>query len=312
MRLNLAKWFWGGIGITALVSVVAWKMQGSSPAPQSTEVAIPMTAPATTQTAVAVLLRYIPMTAPAPPQTAVADPAAPTIPLPAMIKIEAGSFEMGCSNSKDCYDDEKPVRTVQVAAFEMSKTEVTFAQWDACVADNSCDNYKPSDEKWGRNNRPVINVSWEDAQNYVRWLSRKTSLNYRLPTEAEWEYAARAGTKTSYFGGDNIGKNKANCDGCGSQWDNQQTAPVASFPANSWGLVDMHGNVWEWTQDCYHNSYKGAPEDGSAWLEKNCESRVLRGGSWYSLPRGLRSALRNGINPSGRNNNIGFRISRTL
>lgn len=163
-----------------------------------------------------------------------------------------------------------------------------------------------------KDNRPVINVSWNDAQNYVQWLSQKTGLTYRLPTEAEWEYAARTGTKTSYFWGDNIGKNKANCDGCGSQWDNQQTAPVASFPANSWDLVNMHGNVWEWTQDCYHDSYKSAPEDGSAWLEKNCEYRVLRGGSWNYRPRNLRSAKRLRSYPTIRGSVVGFRISRTL
>ena len=202
----------------------------------------------------------------------------------------------------------------QVAAFEMSKTEVTFAQWDACVADEGCGGYKPDDEKWGRDNRPVINVSWDDAQSYVKWLSKKTSLNYRLPTEAEWEYAARAGTKTSYFWGNAIGNNKANCDGCGSQWDNKQTAPVNSFPANSWGLVDMHGNAWEWVQDCYYSNYQSAPLDSVAW-EKwwslNCD-RVLRGGSWNFKSRYLRSAYRFRGGPTVRGSLIGFRISRTL
>lgn len=243
-----------------------------------------------------------------------AEPAKFDFLMPEMIKIGAGSFEMGCSNSKGCFDNEKPVRTVQVAAFEMSKTEVTFAQWDACVADGGCGGYKPDDEQWGRNNRPVINVSWNDAQNYVQWLSDKTKLTYRLPTEAEWEYAARAGTKTSYFWGDAIGKNKANCESCGSQWDDKKTAPVNSFPANAWGLVDMHGNVWEWTQDCYYSNYQSAPLDSGAW-EKwwslNC-NRVLRGGSWGNLPQDLRSANRYWYIPSVRNFDLGFRISRTF
>ncbi|MFM2319367.1 MAG: hypothetical protein RLZZ215_1988 [Pseudomonadota bacterium] len=243
-----------------------------------------------------------------------AEPAKFDFLMPEMIKIGAGSFEMGCSNSKDCSDDEKPVRTVQVAAFEMSKTEVTFAQWDACVVDGGCGGYKPDDEQWGCNNRPVINVSWNDAQNYVQWLSDKTKLTYRLPTEAEWEYAARAGTKTSYFWGDAIGKNKANCESCGSQWDDKKTAPVNSFPANAWGLVDMHGNVWEWTQDCYYSNYQSAPLDSGAW-EKwwslSC-NRVLRGGSWYNIPQYLRSANRFWVNPSERYGFLGFRISRTF
>ncbi|TXH67410.1 MAG: TIR domain-containing protein [Thiothrix sp.] len=233
------------------------------------------------------------------------------IELPEMIAIPAGPFQMGCSNGKDCDDDEKPVRTVNVPALEMSKTEITFAQWDACVADGGCNNYKPDDQGWGRGSRPVINVSWNDAQNYAQWLSIKTKQNYALPTEAQWEYAARAGAKTSYFWGDDIGANQANCGGCGSQWDNKQTSPVGSFAANAWGLQDMHGNVWEWTQDCYHDSYDKAPKGGSAWQEKTCEYRVMRGGSWFIIPRNARSANRNGFEPTVRNYSIGFRISRT-
>ena len=300
-----STWLWGGIGASALLGAVVWVMQS-----KSTE--IPPVQPSTTASSAPAI-----ETTPTPEK--VAEPDKPTIPLPDMITIQGGSFEMGCSNSKDCSDDEKPVRTVQVAAFEMSKTEVTFAQWDACVADGGCGGYKPDDEQWGHNNRPVINVSWNDAQNYVQWLSKKTKLKYRLPTEAEWEYAARTGTSTSYLWGDtarheyaNYGKDEC-CEGLAQGKDEWvYTAPVGRFAANAWGLYDMSGNVWEWVQDCYHNSYKGAPKSSSAWEEQSCEGRALRGGSWNSLPQSLRSANRFGFNPTVRNYDLGFRISRTF
>lgn len=256
----------------------------------------------------------------------VAEPDKPTIPLPDMITIQGGSFEMGCSNSKDCSDDEKPVRTVQVAAFEMSKTEVIFAQWDACVADGGCGGYTLDDEGWGRNDRPVINVSWDDAQGYVQWLSKKTSLNYRLLTEAEWEYAARAGTSTSYpwgdtasheyanYGKENYGKDEC-CEGLAQGKDEWvYTAPVGRFAANAWGLYDMSGNVGEWVQECYHKTYKKTPKDGSAWEENSCEKHVLRGGSWLAEPPGLRSASRGQNFPilPAHLHFIGFRIARTI
>jgi formylglycine-generating enzyme required for sulfatase activity len=160
--------------------------------------------------------------------------------------------------------------------------------------------------------RPVINVSWNDAQQYVRWLSRRTGRTYRLLFEAEWEYAARAGSNTVYPWGDEIGKGNANCFSCGSEWDNKRTAPVGSFPANAFGLHDMHGNVWEWVQDCYHADYQGAPDDGSAWTTPCTESyHILRGGSWDANPRALRSAERNWA-PGGRDRTRGFRVGRTL
>ena len=150
------------------------------------------------------------------------------------------------------------------------------------------------------------------AQAYVRWLSGKTGEEYRLLSEAEWEYVARAGTTTAYWWGDDIGRNRANCDGCGSRWDNRQTAPVGSFSANPFGLHDVHGNVWEWVEDCWNDGYRGAPTDGSAWESGECERRVLRGGSWYSVPELLRSADRDRYSAGGRLNNAGFRVARTL
>ena len=191
---------------------------------------------------------------------------------------------------------------------------VTFDEWDACVSDGGCGGYRPDDEGWGRGALPVINVSWEDAQNYVKWLSWKTGKGYRLLSESEWEYVARAGTRTRYWWGDEIDRNRANCNECGSRWDNKRTASVGSFSANTFGLYDVHGNVQEWVEDCWNDSYDGAPEDGSAWVSEDCDcyQRVLRGGSWSYLPRNLRSTSRNRYATGNRNNFNGFRVARTL
>ena len=181
--------------------------------------------------------------------------------------------------------------------FAVGVYEVTFGEWDACVSDRGCGGYRPDDEGWGRSRRPVVNVSWNDAKAYLRWLSEKTGKAYRLLSEAEWKYVARAGTTTAYWWGDDVGHNRANCNGCGSPWDKTQTAPVGSFSANPFGLHDVHGNVWEWVEDCYGG---------------DCGVRVVRGGSWYDSPRDLRSAVRGG-NPTGdRDAHVGFRVARTL
>jgi formylglycine-generating enzyme required for sulfatase activity len=155
-------------------------------------------------------------------------------------------------------------------------------------------------------------VSWDDAQQYMAWLSRRTGKTYRLLSEAEWEYAARAGSAdTAYFWGDEIGDGNANCDGCGSQWDGKQTAPVGSFAASPFGLHDMNGNVFEWVQDCYQ-PYGEAPSDGSARTSEDCKLRIVRGGSWLDEPRDLRSAVRFRNPPDVRYNSVGFRVARTL
>jgi formylglycine-generating enzyme required for sulfatase activity len=156
-------------------------------------------------------------------------------------------------------------------------------------------------------------VTWDDAKEYIAWLNRITGKEYRLLTEAEWEYAARAGATTAYFWDDEIGQANANCVGCGSQWDGKQTSPVGSFKANAFGLYDMHGNVYEWVEDTWHDSYKGAPVDGTAWLQGgDARSRVVRGGSWNSIPRVPRAASRYRNSTDGRNNLFGFRLARTL
>ena len=186
----------------------------------------------------------------------------------------------------------------------------------------------PEDEGWGRGSRPVIHVSWDDAKAYAEWLSKKTGESYRLPSEAEWEYAARAGSTTKYHWGNDIGRNKANCSGrsrkpgsrCGSQWDALSTAPVGSFQPNRFGLFDMHGNVVEWVEDCYQpstkpqtlESYQGAPTNGSAWTSGSCDYRVLRGGSWLNRPGDLRSADRNWDRPHNRDTGLGFRLAQDL
>jgi formylglycine-generating enzyme required for sulfatase activity len=146
----------------------------------------------------------------------------------------------------------------------------------------------------------------------VAWLSKITGQPYRLLTEAEWEYAARAGITTAYYWGDEIGKGNANCNGCGSRWDAKQTSPVGSFAANQFGLYDMAGNVFQWVQDCYHGNYDGAPTDGSAWTSRDCIYRVVRGGAWLNGPQYLRAANRIGLITGGRDGNLGFRVGRTL
>ena len=201
---------------------------------------------------------------------------------------------MGClSNGNDCSDTELPVHQVTVPSFAIGKYEVTFAEWDACVAGGGCKGYQPRDQGWGRGNRPVIGVSWEDAQAYVIWLSAQTGKTYRLPSEAEWEYAARAGTETKYHWGNSIvGQNRANCEGCGSLWDGEETALVGSFGPNAFGLHDIHGNVWEWVLDCWNSNYRGAPSNEQAREAGSCGSHPIRGGSWENITRNRRSAER--------------------
>ena len=236
---------------------------------------------------------------------------------PQMIVVPAGSFTMGAPATESHapgYATEIPQQLVTFSKpFAVSKYELTFADWDACVSAGGCNGYKPTDQGWGREQRPAINVSWEDAQQYVAWLSEVTGKTYRLLSESEYEYAARAGTTTAYPWADDIGKNNANCDGCGSKWDSTQTAPVGSFAPNQFGLFDMVGNVWEWTEDCGHKNYNGAPADGSAWITgADCSNHVVRGGSWISPPDELRSARRRGFTADFRLVGLGFRVARTL
>ena len=234
---------------------------------------------------------------------------------PEMVVLPAGSFWMG-DLSGDGGSDEGPVRTVTIGRrLAMGRYEVTFAEYDRFADADS--RSRPADQGWGRGSRPVINVSQEDAQAYAAWLSTQTGQRYRLPSEAEWEYAARAGTRTRYSWGDSISCSQARygrrpSGECSNSLDG--TVPVGSFAANAFGLFDMHGNVWEWVEDCLHYNYEGAPTDGGAWTT-GCDDgyAVVRGGSWADDPRGLRSAFRfAGLTPSYRSFFLGFRLVQDL
>jgi formylglycine-generating enzyme required for sulfatase activity len=237
---------------------------------------------------------------------------------PRMVVIPAGEFTMGSPDSEPFRAAETQHRVTIAAPFAVSKFEITFDEWRACVKDGGCGGYRPDDQHWGRGKRPVIDVSWESAKVYVNWLSRKTGKPYRLLSEAEWEYAARAGTTTPYSTGNTIAPSQANYDGSGdgsgpSDVNRQKTMPVGSFPANGFGLHDMHGNAAEWVEDCWHDDYTPmTPTDGSAWLEDNCNGRVLRGGSWGDSEVELRSAARTGEYKDKSSYNDGLRVARSL
>ncbi len=221
-----------------------------------------------------------------------------------MVVIPPGRFDMGSPPSEvGRYANEMQHEVAIPQAFALSKYEITFAEWDACVLAQGC-SHRPDDEGWGRDQRPVMQISWEDAQTYARWLSQKTGQHYRLPTDEEWEYAARAGSTTRYPWGDQASHDFANygtaacCAGAVAGkdvWEN--TAPVGSFPPNAFGLYDMQGNVWEWVENC---------------ADTTCSKRGLRGGSWNSYPELLRSANRNENDPQKRPTNYGLRLARTL
>ena len=243
---------------------------------------------------------------------------------PEMVEVPAGSFLMGSPGSEAGREvGEGPVHRVTIAQpFAVGVYEVTFEEWDACVADGGCGGYRPADQSWGRGKRPVIHVSWTDAKAYVEWLSRKTGEAYRLLSESEWEYAARAGTRSPFHTGLTITPAQANYDGRYSYPSNRfdpdglfrrRTLPVGSFAPNAFGLYDMHGNVYEWVEDCWHDSYAGAPTDGSAWTDaEDCSDRVSRGGAWDDPPRLVRSATRDELDVAEGSEIDGFRVARTL
>ncbi len=231
---------------------------------------------------------------------------------PEMVAVPAGNFLMGsATGAETANDDEYPQHRVSIAKpFAIGKYEVTHAEWEACVAAKACE--RADDNGFGRGRRPVINVSSAAAKRYAAWLSRTTGKTYRLPSESEWEYAARAKTATRYPWGDTLIRNRANCGSCGSQWDEKQTAPVGSFAANGFGLHDMQGNVWEIVEDCVNKHYRGAPADGRPWLGGDCSRRVMRGGSWNNYHDVIRSAQRESIGADDVSYDIGFRLVREI
>jgi formylglycine-generating enzyme required for sulfatase activity len=230
-----------------------------------------------------------------------------------MKAIPAGSFQMG---SNDGDEDEKPVHTVNIDGFYMMEHEVTWGMYQPCINAGVCrDNQSDGgDNGWGKDNRPVIEVSYNDIiKHYIPWLNRKMGQNFRLPTEAEWEYAARAGSATKYSWGNSVNCSQAlyghKEDICGGE---PKTVPVASFKPNAFGLYDMHGNVMEWVQDCWHDNYNNAPNNGEAWMNENggyCDAAVLRGGSFYFTADRMRSAERARGFRDGESNGIGFRLA---
>ena len=249
---------------------------------------------------------------------------------PKMVVVPAGSFMMGSPSHEEGRDgDEGPVHRITIPApFAVGKHEVTFDEWDACVAAGGCGGYRPGDEDWGRGRRPAFNVSWNDAKAYVNWLSRETGKPYRLLSEAEWEYAARGGTQASRYWGDEVSAQCTYANGYDQTAHSEVffsktaapcrdgsvfTSYAGKYGENGFGLADMLGNVREWVEDCWHDSYRGVPPGVSPWLSGgDCERRVLRGGSWSGEARYLRSANRNKNAAGDRSYNSGFRVTRTL
>ncbi|MGF6382297.1 formylglycine-generating enzyme required for sulfatase activity/uncharacterized caspase-like protein [Paraburkholderia atlantica] len=227
---------------------------------------------------------------------------------PIMVAVPAGSFAMG-SNTDD--PSEKPVHHVSIGApFAIGKFPVTVEQWNVCVAAGACQKLTP--ESNSIKTAPARDLSWDDAQQYVKWLSKTTGKPYRLPTEAEWEYADRAGTTTAYWWGEQMRKGNANCKDCGDPWHKEGPENVGTFAANPLGLYDMNGGVWEWTADCWHNSYQGAPVDGHAWDTPGCEMRAIRGGSWREGGDYMLSATRFKYSAGVRQSQNGFRVVKDL
>ena len=221
-----------------------------------------------------------------------------------MVALPAGSFVMGSHGDSS----ERPPHRVSVGRFALGKFDVTESEWAACVAASGC-HYKWSSEA---PEMPMRNLSWDDANEYVRWLRSVTGKPYRLPSEAEWEYAARAGTTTPYPWGEEAGVGKADCKGCGSQSNGTRPVGIGAFPPDPWGLYDMLGGVAQWTADCWHLSYTGAPANASPWLAPHCETHVLRGGSWMNPPSDITVSSRNFYDSGVRYEANGMRVALSL
>jgi len=226
---------------------------------------------------------------------------------PELVIVPPGDFVMGSPDTPY----EKPERSITVRhPFAIGRREVTFAEWDFCADAGAC-KHRPDDRGWGRGDRPAINVSWDDVKLYTNWLSQKTGQRYRLPSEAEWEYAARAGTKTPFWWGRDAGSGRAQCDNCVSP-ANRQTVAVGSFRPNGFGLYDTAGNVAEWVEDCWNDTYRNAPKEAVAATTGDCRLRVLRGGNFNSKAVEVRSSARFRYDVDVRYIGNGFRVVREL
>ncbi|HTS91459.1 MAG TPA: SUMF1/EgtB/PvdO family nonheme iron enzyme [Stellaceae bacterium] len=262
-----------------------------------------------------------PPSASAPPSAAPAAPgtaAAPTpvvAPAPAgapsllsepeMVMLPGGSFAMGSNEDAT----EKPIHRVSIRPFAIGKYPVTVREWKVCVAANACAAAVLG--AGAEDDRPITNVSWADADQYAKWLALTTRKPYRLPSEAEWEYAARGNTESKFWWGATLSLGKANCKGCGDPYDPAQPLKVGQFAPNPFGLYDMGGNVAQWVEDCYHRDFAGAPSDGSAWLAGDCFTHVLKGGSWRNDPSYVRPASRDQYDTAVRYPTHGFRVARS-
>jgi formylglycine-generating enzyme required for sulfatase activity len=220
-----------------------------------------------------------------------------------MVTLRGGSFAMGSNEDVS----EKPVRQVTVKPFATAKFPVSVQEWNACAAAKAC-GFTAS----GKDDAPVTNVSWSDAKQYVAWLAETTRKPYRLPSEAEWEYAARGGTQTRYWWGDQFQPGMVNCKNCSDIPASDQPVKVGSFKPNPFGLFDMGGSVDQWVEDCWHDGYDGAPTNGSAWVGAGCNEREMRGGSWFTTPAFVRAAYRNRFEPGYRSSSVGFRVVRDM
>jgi formylglycine-generating enzyme required for sulfatase activity len=231
---------------------------------------------------------------------------------PELVEIPPGSYQRGSPPGEPGHTQaEGPVTRVAIKrGFGIGRYPVTFGEWDQCARAGAC-RHTPNDRGWGRGTGPVFYVNWHDAHEYLGWLKSRTGKSYRLPSEAEWEYAARAGSATAYPWGDAIAEKRANCRGC-SPDGQDRTTPVGSFEPNRFNLFDMHGNVWQWVADCWNASYAGAPADGSPWLSGECNKAAVRGGAWGLTPLDVRSARREGDSKDLRSGRRGFRVARDL
>ena len=298
------------LGLIAIVAGASWyfsllqprQMANQIPTPGETQQATPAPAPLTAEA---------PRVTPAQPPAAIETPkaipppaaVAPVALAPEMVSIPGGTFAMG----SDSDPSEKPIHRVSIKPFAISKFPITVREWNACIALKGC-SYAPT----GADDAPVRNLSWTDAQQFVEWLSRVMQKPFRLPSEAEWEYAARGGTGTKFWWGDQFQSGMANCRGCNEPYDAKQPLTVGSLKPNPFGLYDMGGGVDQWVADCWHKNYQGSPSDGSPWLDNECLSHVIRSGSWKNDPSYVRPSSRDHYDTAVQYPTHGFRVAHSL